>query len=69
MKPYLLGEMNSIQPIHTGRSARFLKKPENKIIGSSIRGTTADIDLASKIILPSSKPKEDPLIPINAMIR
>jgi len=61
INPYLFGDMYSIHPIHFGKVSRFLKKPENKIIGRMRIGTTADTDLASKITLPKSNPNEAPL--------
>jgi len=60
IKPYLIGDIYSIQPIHTGKLFLFLKKPENKITGSRIIGVAADTAFTSDITLPKSKPSELP---------
>jgi hypothetical protein len=59
-KEYFRGEMYYIQKSHTGKSYRFLKKPEKSINGSSTKGVAAETDLASVNILPSSRPNEFP---------
>lgn len=69
MNAYLFGEIYSIHPIQAGRLALFLKNPENNIIGSVIKGTIADTDLASKITLPINSPSEDPQNPIKTVIK
>jgi len=40
-KPYLMGDMYSIQLIQLGKLAEFLKKPENKNNGRRRRGVTS----------------------------
>jgi hypothetical protein len=61
-KPYFTGDIYSIQPIHFGKLAEFLKKPENMKKGINIAGDTELTDLASVTILPSMSPRETPLV-------
>lgn len=69
MNPYLFGDMYSNHPSQTGRSALFLKKPENKKKGSITMGVMALTDLASRTTLPKKRPSEDPLKLIKMQIK
>ncbi len=60
IKPYFIGDIYCIHPIHMGISELFLKNPENNINGKSIIGTTAATDFASRIALPINSPSEAP---------
>ena len=57
---YLIGEIYYIQPIHTGRSYLFLKKPENNITGKNNNGIIPEATLASVNIDPNINPNELP---------
>lgn len=61
--------MYSIHPSHLGKSARFLKNPENIINGKTITGTTAETDFGSKITLPIKSPREAPQNDINPKMK
>ena len=60
MKPYLLGEIYSIQPIQEGKSSRFLKNPENIVNGSIAIGAILTIAFGSAIKLPNIKANDEP---------
>jgi len=64
IKPYLLGEIYSIHPSHTGSVYLFLKNPENRKNGIMTIGTIAETDFASNTTLPMNSPKDEPLKPI-----
>ena len=69
MKLYLFGDKYSIQPIHFGKSALFLKNPEKVIIGSKNIGMIAATSFSSKITLPTKSPKDAPQNDINAKFK